>query len=115
METIWDLDWRPVPAAAITVIGLALASRGGTLMVRGFLCPYALPGKNLRTVRAMRALLQGVSLTAIALGWWLHWPVLVAAGLIIGFEETLETSVVTWALKQEYEADSGANPSAARR
>ena len=106
MDTIWSLDWRPYPAAVLTAVGLVLATRGGILMLRGFLSPNATPGKNWHTVRAMRALLQGSSLAAIALGWWLHWPALFWAGLIFGFEETLETSIVTWALKQEHQSDA---------
>jgi hypothetical protein len=112
MDTIWTLDWRPYPAAVLTTLGLVLATRGGILMVRGFLSPYAAPGKNWHTVRAMRMCLQGISLAAIALGWWLHWPAMFWAGLIFGFEETLETSIVTWALKQEYESEQ---PSATLR
>ncbi|MEX0784636.1 MAG: hypothetical protein WD557_18530 [Dehalococcoidia bacterium] len=114
MDTIWSLDWRAYPAAILTALGLVLAGRGGLLMVRGFLSPYARPSKNLRTVRAMRALLQGLSLAAIALGWWLHWPAMFWAGVLVGFEETLETSIVTWALRQEYELDASGRPSEAR-
>ncbi len=112
MDTLWSLDWRPYPAALLTTIGLVLATRGGILMVRGFLSPYAAPGKNWHTVRAMRMCLQGISLAAIALGWWLHWPAMFWAGLTFGFEETIETSIVTWALKQEYESEQ---PSATLR
>ena len=111
METIWDLEWRLCPAAVIGLAGLILGVRGAIAMVRGFLQPTERPGKNLTTVRAMRALLQGMSVAAISLGWWLHWPVLVAAGAVIGFEETLETSIACWALKQEHEAETHARHS----
>lgn len=80
--------------------------RGGIAMVRGFLQPIECIDKTLTTVRAMRAMLQGISVAAISLGWWLHWPVLVAAGAIVGFEETIETSIACWALKREYEMQS---------
>ena len=45
--------------------------------------------------------LFGMPLAVAALGWWLHQPVFVAAGLVIAFEETLEISIVVWALRQE--------------
>ena len=110
MESIWDFDWRPYPAAVIALIGLLLGTHGGIAMARGFAQPIERPGKNLVTVRAMRMMLQGISVAALALGWWLHWPVMVAAGAIVGFEETLETSIAVWALNQEYEADAARVP-----
>jgi hypothetical protein len=32
---------------------------------------------------------------------------MIAAGAIFGFEETIETSIATWALKQEAEGKQG--------
>jgi hypothetical protein len=32
---------------------------------------------------------------------------MIAAGVIFGLEETIETSIVTWALKQEAEGKEG--------
>lgn len=114
MEPLWNLEWRSYPAAGLMAFGFLMSLRGGLQMVRGFLLPLDRPAKNLRTVRAMRALLQGISFAAIAMGWWFHWPVAVAVGAIFGFEETIETSIATWALKQECELEhraSGRGPS----
>ena len=107
MELLWNLDCRPYPAIVLTALGAFLALHGAVDMIRGFLLPYERPGKNLRTMRSMRICLQGIALAAIAVGWWFHWPVAVAAGLVFGFEETLETSIVVWALKQESELEGG--------
>jgi hypothetical protein len=105
METLWELEWRAEPAGLIAAAGAWLALRGAVGQVRGFRTPLERPGKNLWTMRAMRGFLQGISLMAIGLGWWLQWPAMVAAGLVFGFEETLETSIVVWALRKEYDAD----------
>lgn len=48
-----------------------------------------------------------MSVLAIGLGWALQLPVAIAAGAIFGFEETTETSIATWALKQEAEGREG--------
>ena len=53
-------------------------------------------------MRGLRLTLLGVTLAAVAAGWLWQWPVMVAAGLVIGFEETLETSIAAWALNEEY-------------
>lgn len=50
---------------------------------------------------------QGFSLVAVGAGWLVQWPVMVAAGLVVGFEETIETSIAAWALKQEAEGREG--------
>lgn len=112
MDTVWNLDWRLYPAATVAVLGLFFGTRGAVTMIRGFAEPMDHAGKNLRTMRAMRMMLQGISVAAIGLGWWFHWPVMVAAGAIVGFEETVETSIAAWALKQEFELE---NASAERR
>ena len=55
----------------------------------------------------MRQMIQGISLLAMALGWAFQWPVAIAAGAIFAFEETIEISIATWALKREAEGRSG--------
>jgi hypothetical protein len=105
MDAIWDLSWRAWPAAGIGAAGLLLLLRGMALAWRGARTPLNVPGKNFSVMRGLRAILLGGSLAAVAAGWTWQIAALVAAGLAIGFEETLETSIATWALKQEYESD----------
>ena len=62
--------------------------------------PIGTGGRNYAWIRGFRMALFGGSLMAAAAGWLWHIPALVAAGLVIGFEETLETSICASALKQ---------------
>ena len=55
----------------------------------------------------MRRMLQGLAMLSIGLGWFWQLPVMIAAGAIFGLEETIETSIVTWALKQEADGKEG--------
>ena len=103
METVWELSWRLYPAVALMAVGFAIAARGDYLLVRAARKPVGAPRKNLTWMRGFRMALFGGSLAAIAAGWLWHMPALVAAGLVIGFEETLETSICTYALKQSGE------------
>ncbi len=101
METIWNLDWRFAPAAVLLLAGLLVALRGDTMLVRGLRLPMETPGKNLLSMRGLRLALLGLSIASLAAGWLWHLPAFVAAGLVIGFEETLETSIAAWALREE--------------
>ncbi len=103
MEAIWDWSDRVYPAAALLAVGLALFARGIIVHFRGWRLPSNRPRKNLTIVRGMRMFLLGASLAAVGAGWLWHLPILIAAGLVIGFEETLETSIAAWALRQEVE------------
>jgi hypothetical protein len=103
MEAIWDLSWRLYPGAALLFVGLALAARGDFLLVRGARMPVGTPRKNLTWIRGFRLALFGGSLAAVAAGWIWQIPALAVAGLAIGFEETLETSIVAYALKKSGE------------
>ena len=100
MEALWDLSWRIYPAALLMAVGLAIAARGDYLLVRAARKPVGAPRKNLTWMRGFRLALFGASLAAVAAGWLWHIPALVAAGLVIGFEETLETSICTYALSR---------------
>lgn len=100
MEPLWDLSWRIYPAATFFAVGIALAARGNFLIGRGLRLPIGAPRKNFTWVAGLRLVLFGASLAAAAAGWLWHIPALVAAGLIIGFEETLETSIAAHALKE---------------
>ena len=99
---MWNSDVRLYPSLVLLLAGAALSLRGDVLLVRGLHLPTETPGKNLLAMRGLRLTLLGVSLAAVAAGWLWQWPVKVAAGLVIGFEETLETSIAAWALNEEY-------------
>ena len=108
METLlWDSDFRYAPAGLIAALGAWLTIVGAVRQVRGLRLPYATRGKNHYWLRAMRQMIQGMSLLAIGLGWIWQLPVMIAAGAIFGFEETIETSIATWALKQEADGKQG--------
>lgn len=104
METIWTTELRIYPALPLVVFGTLLFARGFYVMCRGWWMPLQRPGKNLTVIRGMRTMLFGGSLAAAAAGWFWQLPALTAAGLCIGFEETIETSIAAWAPRQEYEA-----------
>lgn len=107
METIWSSDFRVIPAAFLTFAGVWLGVLGTAWGTRALRAAHDMPGKNLLLMRGMRRLIWGLSFVAIGLGWYLQWPVMVAAGLIFAFEETIETGIAAWALKQEAEGKPG--------
>ena len=107
MDTIWASDFRVIPAAVVALAGAWFLVSGTLWGGRALRASYASHGKNLLLMRGMRRLIWGVSFVAIGLGWYLQWPVMVAAGLISAFEETIETSIAAWALKQEADGRPG--------
>jgi len=109
METVWELSWRIWPASVIGVVGVALALLGAVLGWRALHTPLTRPGKNLTWMRGFRYTLFVGSLAAVAAGWLWDIPALAVAGLAIGFEETIESSIAVWALRLEYEADTKAH------
>ncbi len=107
MDTTWSSDFRLIPADALIALGLWLTVTGIAMEAAGLRAPLATAGKNLKTILGMRRMLLGFSLVAVGVGWLLQWPVMVAAGLVVGLEETIETSIAAWALKQEAEGREG--------
>ena len=108
METLlWESPVRLVPALALSAGAAWLIATGVWRQMRSLRLPMETRGKNHSWLRAMRQMIQGLSVLAIGLGWALQLPVMIAAGAIFGFEETIETSIATWALKQEAEGREG--------
>lgn len=106
-QLLWESSARFIPAGALTLAGGLAVVMGVFRQVRSLRLPMETRGKNHSWLRAMRQMIQGLSLLAIGLGWALQVPVMVAAGAIFGFEETIETSIAAWALKQEAEGREG--------
>lgn len=104
---LWDSGFRFAPAGLVALVGLWLTFVGGWRQVRYLKLPTGTRGKNHGWVRAMRQMIQGMSLLAIGLGWAWQLPVMMVAGAVFGFEETIETSIATWALKQEADGRAG--------
>lgn len=100
MEPLWEWPYRLYPAAGMMLAGFALAARGDILLVRAARKPIGAPAKNYTSMSGFRMALFGGSLAAIGAGWLWDIPALAVAGLAIGFEETLETSICAYALKQ---------------
>ncbi len=107
MDTTWASDFRVIPAAFIALAGVWFLASGTAWVTRALRASYATNGKNLLLIRGMRRLIWGLSFVAIGLGWYLQWPVMVAAGFIFAFEETIESSIAAWALKQEADGRPG--------
>jgi hypothetical protein len=108
MEALfWESDLRIVPALSIAAFGAWLTASGIWSQARSLREPLETCGRNWSWVRAMRRMLQGLAVLSIGLGWFWQLPVMIAAGVIFGLEETIETSIVTWALKQEAEGKEG--------
>ena len=104
---VWESDARMFVAVPLALFGAWLTLAGSWRQVRSLRLPMETRGKNYGWLRAMRQMLQGVSLLAIGLGWAWQMPVMIAAGAIVGFEETIETSIAAWALKQEADGREG--------
>ncbi|MGE0598545.1 MAG: hypothetical protein AB7J35_01800 [Dehalococcoidia bacterium] len=105
--SLWDSNFRILPALPVAAAGGGLSITGIWRQVRALRRPLDTTGRNWAWLRAMRQMLQGFAVLAIGLGWLWQIPVMIAAGAIFGLEETIETSIATWALKQEAEGREG--------
>lgn len=108
MTALWELSWRLWPCLTAMELGALVAARGFVLAWRGARTPLHVPGKNWTWMRGFRLAILGLSVLGIGAAWLWQLPWLLALSLVVGFEETLETSIAAWALKQEFEADTAA-------
>ena len=99
MEVLWDLSWRVYPAASIAVAGLWLLRCGLPRLVTGIRLRGRRPEDLLTGVRGFRRSVLGLALLGLAAAWVWHVPWLLAAALVIGLEETWESSAIFAALR----------------
>ncbi len=92
----------------LDLVGIGFVVVGGALALRAAVLWWRrrTPDGNLLWMRTFRAVVFGLSAVMVGVGLWGGWPVLIALGLVIGFEETIETSIAIWALKQEKELEA---------
>ena len=73
METVlWTSDIRFVPALVLVAVGCWLFLAGVWRQARSLRLPMETRGKNHSWLRAMRQMIQGMSVLAIGLGWALQ-------------------------------------------
>ena len=101
METLIELAWRVYPISALIVLGIGLAL-WGLLMeldgLRGALRGES--GKLLTWIQGFRLSIIGLALTGLGVAWAWHLTWLLVLTLAIGGEETLESSIVIFALRR---------------
>ncbi len=96
---IAEAPWRVIPAAALTLVGLAVMARG---LWFGFAGSTGLLHERdaLGWMRGFRHAVVGFCLCGIAVAWIWQIPWLFVAALGIMGEELLETTVIIEVLKR---------------
>jgi hypothetical protein len=101
MTELFHLSWRLYPAAVLIAAGLLLAGTG----LRRCLAAWRRPGggvmQPLTWMGGFRSSVFGLAVAGAGAAWIWQIGWLLALALVIGFEETLETSIAIGALREE--------------
>lgn len=101
MNSIVELSWRAYPAAVLMALGCLLVLRG----VRRCAAAWPHPASGLMQpavwMRGFRATVVGLALAGSGAAWLWHIGWLLAASLIIGAGELLESSLDIDALERK--------------
>jgi len=101
METLVELTWRVYPISALIALGIGLALWGLLMVLNGL--RGALrgdSGKLLPWIQGFRLSIIGLALVGLGAAWAWHLTWLLVLTLAIGGEETLESSIVIFALRR---------------
>ncbi len=101
METLIDLSWRVYPISVLIALGIGLALWGLIMELNGL--RGALrgdSGKLLLWIQGFRLSIIGLALAGLGAAWAWHLTWLLLLTLAIGGEETLESSIVIFALRR---------------
>ena len=102
MDTLIDFSWRLYPASAVMALGAGLVLWGTKAGVDGFRRALRGDSANLATwIWGFRLSIIGLALVGIGGAWAWHLLWLFVLSLAIGGEETLESSMVIWALRRQ--------------
>lgn len=97
MEGFFTVIWMGIPWALVAV-GSTLLVIGGRVERDGLTRPLRDPAKVLTWVRGFRLSMIGLALAGTGTGWLLDQTWLIVLSLAIGGEETLESSIMHFAL-----------------
>jgi hypothetical protein len=101
MRELVELGWRAYPSAALMAGGIGLVMYG----LRGGYLSWRLgvnhPEKSLRWMLGFRQVMIGLAVVGIGAAWWWQLGWLLALALIVGGEETLESSICIFALREQ--------------
>jgi hypothetical protein len=101
MDGVFDGSWQVYPMAALALFGAGLALHSLRRLVQGLGSPSPDSATLLTGLRGFRLAVIGLALVGVAGAWWWGEVWLLVLSLGIAGEETLETSMMIWALNQE--------------
>jgi hypothetical protein len=98
MDALESVPWQALAAAMLLASGAPLLIAGLRREWDGLRRPLRDPAKVLTWVRGFRLSMIGLALVGSGTGWLLDQTWLVVLSLAIGGEETLESSIMHFAL-----------------
>ncbi len=101
MDSLIELTWRVYPISALIALGIGLALWGLFMELTGLRGALGGdPGKLLPWIQGFRLSIIGLALAGLGAAWAWHLAWLLVLSLAIGGEETLESSIVIFALRR---------------
>ena len=96
-----DLSWRGYPGGALVALGTVIAVWGFGMEIGGL--RHAIGGRHseiLRFLLGFRLSVIGLAVASVGIAWNWHLTWLLVFALVIGGEETLESSVHIFAVRR---------------
>jgi hypothetical protein len=97
MDALVGTDWRWIPCLSLLLLS-AIAFASAAFQWANL---RRAPHRNLAHMLAFRKAMIGLGLLGVGAGWWLQSPVPFWAGVVIGIEETIESSIALIGLRME--------------
>jgi len=98
MEALVTASWQSYAAWVLIVAGTPLLAAGLAIELDGITRPLRDPAKVITWVRGFRLSMIGLALAGAGAGWLFDQTWVIVLSLAIGGEETLESSIMHFAL-----------------
>jgi hypothetical protein len=98
MDALTGTSWQTYAASVLLAVGTPLLVAGLVIELNGIMRPLKDPAKVITWVRGFRLSMIGLALAGAGAGWLLDQTWLIVLSLAIGGEETLESSIMHFAL-----------------